>query len=567
MRLSVCRIFFLMLVVALLLGSLWVAPVAAAPPEKLAPAASAPAAVQGKEVKPEPAPVIFNGETLLTIRERAFSMAPQKRAEMILRRIGWLALNPSFDPDTLKEVESEFTSDIIANDTLVMAVTDQDAAAAGRSRQELAREYAVTIRNAIVRSRDAYSPRRLIRSGFYAIGATALLVLLVWGFLRLCRRFASVVDTWLAEGSGIKFFSYNIIRPEHLRQVFFVILKAVRLVVIGVLVIVYLQSVLTFFPWTHSFARKVLDLVLGPLDTMWHALLGYIPNLSFLVVLVVVTFYVIRFIRFLFHEVDQGIIVLQGFHRDWVEPTFKIVRFLVISFVVVVAFPYIPGSDSPAFKGVSIFIGVLFSLGSSSAIGNMVAGVILTYMRPFLIGDRVKIAETVGDVMEKNLLVTRIKTIKNVEITIPNSQILGSHIINYSFLAKEHGLILHTTVTIGYDAPWRTIHELLIAAARATAHVLPEPQPFVFQTALNDFYVSYEINAYTDHPNLMADIYSELHQNIQEKFNEAAVEIMSPHYSQLRDGNTVTIPEAYRPAGYTPPSIRVRQTAGGGPQG
>ena len=325
------------------------------------------------------------------------------------------------------------------------------------------------------------------------------------------------------------------------------------------LVIVYLQSVLTFFPWTHSFALKVLDLVLGPLDTMWRALVGYIPKLFFIAVLVVVTSYVIRFIRFLFREVDQGIIVLPGFHRDWAEPTFKIVRFLVIAFAAVVAFPYIPGSDSPAFKGVSIFIGVLFSLGSSSAIGNMVAGVILTYMRPFLIGDRVKIADTVGDVMEKNLLVTRIKTIKNVEITIPNSRSSAPH----------HQLQLPGQGT-GADSPHHRDHRLRCPVAHRprTAHrrgpgdgTCPsEPQPFVFQTALNDFYVSYEINAYTDQPNLMADIYSELHQNIQEKFNEAGVEIMSPHYTQLRDGNTVTIPESYRSSGYTPPSFRVRQT-------
>ena len=565
MRGKVCLIFLYLLSVASLApGILWVAPVAAVTHVKHPLTASAPVSAPGKDTKPEAWPVVFNGETLFTLQERAFSMAPQKRVEMILRRINWLAVNPTFDPDTLTAVESEFTSDIIANDILVMAVTDQDAAAAKRPRPELAKEYTVIIRNAMVRSRDAYSPRRLIQSGLYAVGATALLVLLVWGVLRLCRRLAVVADSWLAEGTGLRLFSYNIIRPDHLRQVFSATLKAARLITISILVIVYLQSVLTFFPWTHSFALKFLDLVLGPLDTMWGALVGYIPKLFFIAVLGVVTFYVIRFIRFLFREVDQGIIVLPGFYRDWAEPTFKIVRLLVLAFAAVVAFPYIPGSDSPAFKGVSIFIGVLFSLGSSSAIGNMVAGVILTYMRPFLIGDRVKIAETVGDIMEKNLLVTRIKTIKNVEITIPNSQILGAHIINYSFLSKEHGLILHTTVTLGYDSPWRSIHELLIAAAKATEHVLPEPPPFVFQTALNDFYVSYEINAYTDEPNIMDKIYSELHRNIQEKFNEAGVEIMSPHYYQIRDGNTVTIPETYRPVDYTPLSFRVRQTTGEG---
>ncbi len=529
---------------------------AAVPPENPAPAVSA--GVPGNNGKPEAAPVLFNGATLFTLRERAFSMEPQKRAEMINRRIGWLALNPSFNPDSLTVVESEFTSDILAGDTLVMAVTTQDATAAGKSRRELAREYSVAVRNAVIAGRDAYSPRKLIRSGLYALGATGLLVLLLWGLFRFCRRLVLLADLWLVKGLGFRLFSYNIIRPEYLRGLFFGGVKGVRLIAVGFLLILYLQTVLALFPWTHGFALQVLDLILAPLSTMWHALVGYIPKLFFIAVLVAVTSYLLRFIRFLFREVEQGVIELPEFHRDWAEPTYKIVRFLVIAFAAVVAFPYIPGSDSPAFKGVSLFIGVLFSLGSTSAIGNMVAGVILTYMRPFLLGDRVKIADTAGFVVEKNLLVTRIRTVKNVKITIPNALILGAHIINYSLLAREQGLILNTGVTIGYDVPWRTVHELLIAAARSTTRLLPEPSPFVLQTALNDFYVAYEINAYTDQPELMEAICSELHQNIQEKFNGAGVEIMSPHYAQLRDGNTTTIPPASRPADYTPPHFRVK---------
>ncbi len=520
-------------------------------------AVSVPPAAPGVKGKAEAAPVVFNGAPLFIIRDRAFSLEPQKRAEMIVRRIGWLAMNPAFDPDSLTVAESEFTSDILAGDSLVMTITDQDAAAVGKRRLLLAQEYVATIRSAIVAQRDAYSPGKLFRSGLYALGATLLLVLLLWGFLRICRRLSVLADKLLSEGQGLRLFSYNIIRPEYLRGLIGGILRGGRLIIIGCLVIIYIQSVLTFFPWTHGFAMQFLDLVLGPLATMWQALVGYVPKLFFIVILVVVTSYILRFIRFLFREVEQGVIELPGFYRDWAEPTYKIIRFLIIAFTAVVAFPYIPGSDSPAFKGVSLFIGVLFSLGSTSAIGSMVAGVVLTYMRPFLLGDRVKIADTAGFVVEKNLLVTRIRTVKNVKITIPNALILGAHIINYSLLAREQGLILNTGVTIGYDTPWRTVHELLLAAARATRHILLEPPPFVLQTALNDFYVAYEINAYTDQPGIMERIYSELHQNIQEKFNEAGVEIMSPHYSQLRDGNTTTIPEGSRPEGYTPSSFRV----------
>lgn len=187
----------------------------------------------------------------------------------------------------------------------------------------------------------------------------------------------------------------------------------------------------------------------------------------------------------------------------------------------------------------------------------MVSGVVITYMRPFRIGDRVKIADTTGDVVEKTLLVTRIRTTKNVDITIPNAMVLGSHIINFSSSANEKGLILHTTVTIGYDVPWNKVHELLISASNETEHILKEPKPFVLQTSLDDFYVSYELNAYTNEPGKMARIYSQLHSKIQDKFNEAGVEIMSPHYGAMRDGNQTTIPENYLPKTYEPPAFKI----------
>jgi small-conductance mechanosensitive channel len=214
----------------------------------------------------------------------------------------------------------------------------------------------------------------------------------------------------------------------------------------------------------------------------------------------------------------------------------------VIAFSLVVIYPYIPGSNSPAFQGVSVFLGVLVSLGSSSAMANILAGVVLTYMRSFKMGDRVQISDTIGDVIEKNLLVTRLRTVKNVEISIPNSLVLNNQLVNYSTSASTEGLILHTEITIGYNAPWRQVHELLLSAAAKTQDIIETPKPFVLQKSLDDSYVTYEINCFTRHANNMTNIYSELHQNIQDLFNSAGVEIMSPSYKALRDGNASTIP-------------------------
>jgi small-conductance mechanosensitive channel len=287
------------------------------------------------------------------------------------------------------------------------------------------------------------------------------------------------------------------------------------------------------------------------------AAVTYLPSGGFVILDVLLTRYTLKVLKFLSSAIEKGDLKIKGLHPEMAKPTYQLVRLVVVLFALVVAFPYLPGGNSEALKGVSIFLGVLLSLGSSSAVSNVLAGLVLTYMRPFHAGDRVKIADTVGDVLEKTLLVTRLYTIKNVEVVIPNSAILSNQILNYSALARTRGLILNTTITIGYDAPWRKVHELLISAALSTEGILPEPRPFVLETSLNDFHISYELNAYTSRPSEIQTIYSHLHEAIQDSFNGAGVEIMSPTFYALRDGNTVTIPANHRPSDYDAPSFRV----------
>jgi small-conductance mechanosensitive channel len=247
-------------------------------------------------------------------------------------------------------------------------------------------------------------------------------------------------------------------------------------------------------------------------------------------------------LKFLSLEVEHGKLEIPGFFADWARPTHQLLRVLLYCFSFIVIFPYLPGSDSPVFQGVSVFLGLLISLGSSSAISNLIAGLVITYMRAFKNGDRVKIGETTGQVLEKNVLVTRLITAKNEEVTIPNANILTSHTINYS-TNKDAGLILHTTITIGYDIAWNKVHELLYEAAAKTEFVLQDPKPFVLQTSLDDFYVSYELNVHTQNPEKTPRIYSQIHSNILDAFNAAGVEIMSPHYRANRDGSDITIPK------------------------
>lgn len=510
------------------------------------------------------APVILDGREVFMVRERIFSFSPDDRARAISGKLGKLLKDPFFRADSIVAVDAEATTDIVAGDMIIMSVTDKDALAEGKSRQETANDYVVKIRTALNEHTREYRLNRILLDALYAFIATAVLISLLILFRKVFPRIYTKIDSWRGTRiRSIRIQSFEIMHADRIAAMVTSAARGVRVLITVALFYAYIPLVFSFFPWTRGFAAKLFDYTMTPLITIAGAVVEYLPNIFFIAVITVVTHFVIKFSRLFFNEVARGAITLPGFYADWAEPTFKIIRFLIIAFAAIVAFPYFPGSDSPAFKGVSIFFGVLLSLGSTSAVANIVSGVILTYTRAFKIGDRVQIADTVGDVTEKTLLVTRVRTIKNVDITIPNAMVLGSHITNFSSSAGEYGLILHTSITIGYDAPWRTVHELLLSAAGATEHILELPAPFVLQTALNDFYVTYELNAYTDHPHQMVKIYSELHQNIQDKFNGAGVEIMSPHYAQIRDGNSTTIPQAYLPGGYVPPAIRIFQTGTG----
>ncbi len=304
-----------------------------------------------------------------------------------------------------------------------------------------------------------------------------------------------------------------------------------------------LERVMILLPWTRPSANLVVRYLADPIGAMWHSFIDYLPNAVFLVAIAVATYVVLSLMRLLFAEIARGTIELENFPPEWATPTFNLLRVLVIALAFVAAFPYIPGSKSPAFQGVSIFLGLLVSLSSSSAISNVIAGAILTYTSAFKMGDRVRIGESEGDVVKTALLVTQVRTIKNEVVSIPNATVLSVQVVNYSRLAQSAGLILHTEVTIGYSSPWRTVHALLIDAALRTPGILSEPAPFVLQRALSDFYVAYQLNAYTRDAQRMIDTYSFLHQAIQDSFAAGGVEIMSPHYTSLRSGRESTIPD------------------------
>jgi len=477
-------------------------------------------------------PVKLGDETLFYLKD-VMGLPTQKRAESIMERIKSVADDPRVPVTAITtSTYPQPITIITANDELLVSVLEEDAKALGRSRDELAAQYSSEVRSAIEKYREERSMKWIIRGAIYTLIATAVLIAALYFLTRFHRKIVASVQKKLQrkEETSVLVQTFEIVKMERVVTMITRTLGFGRLLIILVLLYSYIKLVLNFFPWTRGYDTRILDFIFRPLAVFGNAFWLQIPNLFFIAVIVLITYYSLRALHLFFNEVERGTITLKGFYPEWSQPTFRIVRLLFLAFAAVLAFPYIPGSDSPAFKGISIFAGVLISLGSTSFISNIIAGYTLTYRRVFKIGDRVQIGDIIGDVSEIRLQVTHLQSIKNEEIIVPNSLIVNSNVVNYTSLSKQGGLILHTTITIGYDTPWRQVHALLLMAAGRTSGLLKEPSPFVLQTSLDDFYVAYELNVYVDNPHEMVRLYSELHKNIQDVFNEYGVQIMSPAY-------------------------------------
>lgn len=504
----------------------------------------------------QPGYVYVDGQRVIGVFGSNGPLTKTERVKLIQSRLDNIYALHDFNAEEFHAVPDEFGTRIFYKDQVVMLVSNEEAQSIKISSAGLAADYIKRLKAVAEQYKQDSRPGRL------ALGAAGVIVglLLLTIFVSNLSNLSQLVSKYLvlrvqtsfkdarAKGAVIKDL-LELSVTFLTRTFFFAVFLA--------LLHFYIFSALNFFPWTKIYGLQLMNKTITPLSSGLHSLSEYIPNFFVLMVIGYLTYGVLVVLRFFFDEVSKSNLTLQDFDPDWAEPTYKLIKALTIFMALVVAAPYLPGWDSPAFKQIGLFIGLLISLGSTGAIGHLVAGVVLTYTRAFKLGDRVKIGDHVGDVVERTLFTTRIKTIKNEMITIHNGQLVTTDITNYSSKTKEQGLILHTSVTIGYDAPWRQVHELLIKAAKECPEIMQEPEPFVLQRALNDFYVEYELNAYTRHAENMVGIYSQLHAAIQDCFNASGVEIMSPHYASLRDGNEITIPAKERSKDYSVPGFKV----------
>ncbi|MBM3755166.1 MAG: mechanosensitive ion channel [Acidobacteria bacterium] len=489
------------------------------------------------------APGVVDGQTLWTVRAPLGGFSPEARAADVQSNIIHIAGDAFRDSAEIRIVPGPADTMILIDRVYVTSVTDEDARVEGASRDALTASRSRAVTAAIERYRAARSAQSLARATALSAGA---FVLMIFAFIAIHLVYKRL-STWLENAIDRAVAARKLGRVlrifENTLEVFLrtglQLTAATGALVVATIAAAY---ILGRFASTQSLSDVIAGSVSGAVKNGAFTLASYLPNLFVLAVVAVLTTGFIRAAKTLKLAFQSGRIVSKSFHAEWAAPTYRLAQLLLTVLGIVVAFPYLPGGDSPALRGASIFVGVLVSLGSGSAMGNVISGFILIYMRAFKAGDRVQIGDAIGDVVEQSLLVTRVRTIKNAEVIVPNSAVLGGQVINYSAYASGDGLIVHTSVTIGYNVPWPTVHELLIAAALKTPFVLQDPKPFVLQRALNDFHVGYEINVYTRAASRMVEIQAGLHKNIQECFKEGGVEIMSPTYLAMRDGNASTIP-------------------------
>jgi small-conductance mechanosensitive channel len=482
-------------------------------------------------------------EVVLRINDRGRFSSAEERAVTINSRLKQLSGDPNNAFDSFEYFRNRDEYIVTYNGESVFSILPADTAVNKLEQQTLAAKVIDSLEGHL----SGRSRVDTIADIAKRIGLLVALILSFFLLVKLINKAITKGNRWVYQQIKKRISNYTNPRNRfftftRLAEIIRLVLKFIKWVFIIILVYALLPVGFSIFPSTEGIARTLIGYVIEPLTTFAKAVIDYIPQFIAILVIILIARAIIKLLRYLAQEIERGALEIDGFYTEWARPTFNLFKFLVIIFAFVAVFPLIPGSGSEVFKGVSVFIGVLISLGSSSAIGNVIAGLVITYMRPYQIGDRVRIGDAQGDVIEKTLLVTRLRTIKNEDVTIPNSAILSGNTYNYTSNTTEEGLILNTSVTIGYDVPWRKVHEMLIEAASRTEGVRQEPKPFVLQTSLDDFYVSYQINCYTESADKAAKIYSELYGHIQDVFAEEKVEILSPHYRAERDGNPLTLP-------------------------
>ena len=480
-------------------------------------------------------PLIVEGDTLFYIYASLGGEDAAHRAAEISRRIGQLGKSFRTTTDTLHVFESDITSDIMCGELVIMRVSDLDALWSTTTRVSLANECCEQIALKIDQLQEEYGLHAKLKGMAWAILVIFLQIVFFIITVHVMRRVRrEIMEGLRGRLRPLVVKGYEVINMRQAKRVLIILSHVAQVLLVVMQLLFSLPLLFSIFPETEKFTWNMVNFIWSPLRDIFISFVHYFPNLVKILVIIYVVRWLLRGIRHVASEIEGERLTIDGFYRDWAQPTYHIIRIFIIAFTLIVVWPLLPGSDSGIFKGVSIFVAALFSLGSTATVGNLISGLIITYMRPFVVGDFVCIGEREGTVIEKNTFVTRLRDIKGNMITVPNNSILSQPTINYTAAARLHGgSIVHSDFTFTYRVPRATIESYLLEAASRCTLLLKDPKPFVLVTALEDFYTRYQINGYTKETQLLPDVYSELHKHIIDVFREHDLDPTSNHFVKV----------------------------------
>lgn len=502
---------------------------------------------------PSSVPVFLGAKEVFRVRAARDGLDPKERAAAIRTRLTTAVLDDRTPADSVRLVSSLEGIEVRLGRHFLWVITSGDVE--GMSPSELAASIAEMpeqIRAGIEKERAGRRPLGILIAFLLAAGLTLVAWLLARLVLTGGRKWRTWLENVLPKRLGaIRLRNFEVLSHTQVTGIVTAVLGQLHLVLGVLLLYTYLAVLFSLFPWTQSWSWQLLHFASTQATAALLSVASALPGLLMVVVIIVVFRWLIQLSNRFFDSVEAGTIHMGGLHPELARPSKRLLNIVLWLAAIIIAYPYIPGAQSKAFQGVSLMLGVLVSLGSTGIVGNMISGIVLTYSRSFKVGDRVQIGEHVGDVTSLGFFATKLRTIRNEEVTLPNGQVASSAVMNYTRLAADRGLILHTQVTIGYDVEWQVVHRLLIEAASKVEGVEREPAPVVYQRGLGDYNVAYELTCVTRQSHPQLKLYSDLHQEIQDAFARAGVEILSPAFHALRDANAAVLPA--KPEGPRPP--------------
>jgi small-conductance mechanosensitive channel len=490
----------------------------------------------------EPATLVYWNRPIIVMRATVRGFAPAERAERAVRRLE--EVPPGVPQEAIQAMPAklgpvEGTAVLAGNAMLFFVFPEDTDATSGETAELVAQAAAVALRDALA-ARDAQKqPELLLRAALSVAAATAALALILWALGRARRLTARLIESFESRFPR-PVFGFALWR--HIADLERYLSRGVILLAQLFAVYLWLTFVLSRFPYTAPWGGRLGGYLVQLAAELGRGALHAVPGLFAVLVILLAARYLTRLASALFGRIEQGRTAVGWLDPETARATRRIVVVLLWLFAIIVAYPYIPGSDSAAFKGVSVFAGLMLTLGSTGFVSHLLSGFVVVYSRTLRTGEMVKVGDTMGTVSEVGALATRIVTARGEEMSIPNSVLVGTTVTNYSRRGGESGALLCTTVTIGYDAPWRQVHAMLLLAAARTAGLRTEPAPNVLQRSLSDFYVQYELRANLQRTEDWFVVQSALNGQIQDVFNEFGVQIMSPHF-MVQPDKSVVVPK------------------------